>query len=199
MQKQLAYLLTINFLERSLGVGLDAALLDTFSDTSGKTLRESVANAFQIRARDNSVTTEGRNDELIFKGEEIGGDERDTGIVAIERSDEGSGLASGVVFEMDRAFGEESRTEGLQIILDKCSTGFGDELSEDFALCNDDEFVGARVEMGQNKAARLDDDKSESGIDVGQKGRRFSGCGNEFSGRGCNDGGRGRVGEVKGK
>jgi len=112
-----------------------------------------MTNAFQIRARDNSVTTESCNDKLIFERKEIGSDERDTRIVAVERGDKRRGFASRIVLEMDRTFGQENRPECVQLILDESGAGFRDELGVDFSLSDEDEFVG--VPTGAHVTSRI--------------------------------------------
>ena len=177
-----------NFSQRSLGVGLDVAFLQTLLHTRSKISRDSMTNGLKILSGNNCINTETGKKDLIIEGEEIRSDERDTRIIAVERSDEGSGGTTAVIFEMDRSAGEHRALVRLEFVGDEHSAGLGNKLSEELSLSNEEKLLGTGMKMGKNQPARLDSRECKRDIESDQRRKGLTVCRDEFTGGRGNDG-----------
>jgi len=155
------------------------------------------SDGFQIGTRNDGIASEGSDDKVILEGQEVGGNERGPRIIRVEGTYERSRVAGRIVFEMNGTLGEDGRAELVEGIRNERRAGLGNELSEDLAFGNNDEFIRTRMQVGENQAARLDVEDGEGGIEAGEE--RCSGdiCKGDIAG--CtNDGDPlGRIGKVE--
>jgi hypothetical protein len=179
---------------------LDVALLAALLHCRCKISRDSVLEGLEILPGYHRLSkSETRKDELFLEREEIGGDERDTGIVTVECSDEGCRCTLRVIFEMDGATREHCAAEGIELVGDESAACLCDELGEDLAFRHNEEFFGTGMEMREDDAAGFHCRESKGDIEPGQGRERLSVGGDELAG-GSNDGcAGGRIGEIKGK
>lgn len=153
----------------------------------------------QISTRDNGIATEVGNEKLIFKGQEVGSNKRSPGVVRVEGTNESGRFTSGVVFNVNRAFGEDGRTELVEGIGDEDRAALGDELRKNLPFGDNDEFISARVQVRENHAAGSNMEDSERGVEVGEEGSGLAIGNGDITSGASDDGTRGRVAEVERK
>ena len=127
-------------------------------------------NGLQIGTRNNGVAAESSDDNVILKGQEVGGNERGARIIRVEGTDECGRFASRIVFKMNGTLGEDGRAKLIEGIRDERCSRLSDELCEDLTLGNNDEFIGTRMQVGENQTAGPDVEDGEGGIKACEEG-----------------------------